>query len=78
MGSPGRKIGISLTPLELLNNLREHTSSFLDVSEIRARDKDKETLVRKLLSESGQGEQGKKLHIISIVGMGGIGKTTLA
>ncbi|XP_075662975.1 putative disease resistance protein RGA1 [Castanea sativa] len=57
---------------------RQHTSSFLDISEIRGRDKDKETLVRKLLSDSGQGEQGKKLHIISTVGMGGIGKTTLA
>ncbi|KAM4106125.1 hypothetical protein ACB094_04G043900 [Castanea mollissima] len=49
---------------------RQHTSSFLDISEIRGRDKDKETLVRKLLSESGQGEQGKNLPIISIVGMG--------
>ena len=57
---------------------RQHTSSFLDVSEIHGRDEDKETLVRKLLSESGPGEQGKKLHIVSIVGMGGIGKTTLA
>ena len=65
---------------------RQQTCSFLDVSEIRGRDQDKETLVRKLLilSESGQtqgqqeGNVNNKLHIVSIVGMGGIGKTTLA
>lgn len=53
--------------------VRQQTCSFLDVSEICGRDQDKETLVRKLLSESND-----KLRILSIVGMGGIGKTTLA
>ncbi|KAK4425814.1 putative disease resistance protein RGA3 [Sesamum alatum] len=51
------------------------TTSFVDVSEIHGRDDDKKTLVSKLLSGSSSGDG---VQTISIVGAGGMGKTTLA
>ncbi|KAA3489264.1 Cysteine/Histidine-rich C1 domain family protein [Gossypium australe] len=54
---------------------RPVTTSFVDVSEIYGRDKEKNAIIRTLLFENSQ-QQG--LPIISVVGMGGIGKTTLA
>ncbi|KAG8494697.1 hypothetical protein CXB51_012311 [Gossypium anomalum] len=54
---------------------RPVTTSFIDVSEIYGRDQEKNTIIRALLFENSQ-QQG--LPIISVVGMGGIGKTTLA
>nr|XP_028962705.1 putative disease resistance protein RGA3 [Malus domestica] len=55
---------------------REKTSSFVDESIIFGREQQKEVLVSKLLNESSQEETG--LLVIPIVGMGGMGKTTLA
>ncbi|KAL4334156.1 hypothetical protein GQ457_07G031480 [Hibiscus cannabinus] len=54
---------------------RPVTTSFIDVSEIYGRDQDKNAIIRMLLSENSEQQS---LHIISVVGMGGIGKTTLA
>ncbi|KAL5857103.1 hypothetical protein ACOSQ3_004561 [Xanthoceras sorbifolium] len=55
---------------------RKESISFIDESEICGRDKETNTLVSKLLGESS--DQKKGLHVISLVGMGEIGKTTLA
>ncbi|XP_044476111.1 putative disease resistance protein RGA3 [Mangifera indica] len=52
------------------------TTPFVDVAEIRGRVSEKDFLVSKLLDE--RNEEQKDLPVISLIGMGGIGKTTLA
>ena len=56
---------------------RPKTTSFVDVSEICGRDKVRDDLVSILLGKKGS-EEEKSPFVISLVGMGGIGKTTLA
>ncbi|KAK4595277.1 hypothetical protein RGQ29_013637 [Quercus rubra] len=55
---------------------RAQTTSFVDVSEICGRDSVKNDLVGMLLGKGSAEERSP--HLISLVGMGGIGKTTLA
>ncbi|KAL4636417.1 hypothetical protein ACB092_03G006700 [Castanea dentata] len=55
---------------------RPKTTSYVDVSEILGRDKVKNDLVSILLGKGTEKE--KHPHVISLVGMGGIGKTTIA
>ncbi|KAF9660618.1 hypothetical protein SADUNF_SadunfUnG0008100 [Salix dunnii] len=55
---------------------RKITASVIDATEIKGREKDKGTIVKMLTSESS--DQEPALRTISLVGMGGIGKTTLA
>ncbi|XP_044497145.1 putative disease resistance protein RGA3 [Mangifera indica] len=55
---------------------RVRSTSLVDVTEIYGREFEKNSLVSKLLDE--RNEKQRDLPVISLVGMGGIGKTTLA
>ncbi|CAH1440912.1 unnamed protein product [Lactuca virosa] len=69
------KIGLGLnvnSNLERSNEKRLEQTSLVDESKIIGREGDKEVLMGKLL------DNNENVKIVSIVGMGGIGKTTLA
>ncbi|KAJ8775156.1 hypothetical protein K2173_020160 [Erythroxylum novogranatense] len=60
---------------EKLSSRKVQTSSVMDESEVYGRQKDKEVIIELLLSDDAN---CNNLGLIPIVGMGGIGKTTLA
>ncbi|KAG8380073.1 hypothetical protein BUALT_Bualt07G0155600 [Buddleja alternifolia] len=64
-------------PVEPRTSDRRITTSFVEVSEIQGRRDDTNIVVSKLILE-GADQEGRYPRVISIVGTGGIGKTTLA
>ncbi|TVU29405.1 hypothetical protein EJB05_20969 [Eragrostis curvula] len=55
------------------------TSSFVYAPRILGREKDREQVIKKLMASSGEGSScGSHMSVLAIVGMGGLGKTTLA
>ncbi|GLU03406.1 hypothetical protein SLE2022_206080 [Rubroshorea leprosula] len=57
---------------------RPETSSFVDVSTLCGRDGVKREILSYLMGANSEVEAGKPIQTISIVGMGGLGKTALA
>ncbi|GKV26540.1 hypothetical protein SLEP1_g35824 [Rubroshorea leprosula] len=57
---------------------RPETSSFVDVSKLCGRDGVKREILSYLMGGNSEVEAGKPIQTISIVGMGGLGKTALA
>ncbi|XP_062093323.1 putative disease resistance protein RGA3 [Humulus lupulus] len=57
---------------------RPRTTSFVIETDVFGRDNDKDILVSKLLAENSCTHQDQNFNIIPIIGMGGMGKTTLA
>ncbi|GLT46295.1 hypothetical protein SLA2020_200580 [Shorea laevis] len=56
----------------------ETTSNDVDISDLIGRDEVKEDIISSLLCESSEEGQRSELKTISVVGMGGMGKTALA
>ncbi|PIA36580.1 hypothetical protein AQUCO_03300047v1 [Aquilegia coerulea] len=70
------KVRYTLTESQNQRESRTLTSSIVDVSDVIGRLDDKEVVVNKILGESSH--RDLKVPVISVVGTGGFGKTTLA
>ncbi|PIA30543.1 hypothetical protein AQUCO_05500081v1 [Aquilegia coerulea] len=75
-GLAKKKDMFNLTEIRSQRESRQMTSSIVDVSDIYGRRVDKQVIMSKLMGEASHHDS--KVPVISIVGTGGFGKTTLA
>ncbi|GLU11219.1 hypothetical protein SLE2022_279790 [Rubroshorea leprosula] len=73
------KVRYQLTSMPISKLPRqEESKSFIDESSLLGRDDVKNEIISHLLCETSQKEEGSPIQTISLVGIGGIGKTALA
>ncbi|EXB94434.1 Putative disease resistance protein RGA4 [Morus notabilis] len=63
---------------EPATRVRDESHSFVVEKNVVGRDKDRKAIIELLLGPQNGTRQEKDVHVIPIVGMGGLGKTTLA
>ncbi|KAJ3708325.1 hypothetical protein LUZ61_012030 [Rhynchospora tenuis] len=71
-----RFIACAQRPMEAVNT--RETSSLLTEPKVFGRDKERETIIKSLLISKGKDEKYGNFSVLPIVGIGGVGKTTLA
>lgn len=81
IAADGNKFGLEKIEVDLrLVQRREMTYSHVDASDVIGRETDKEEIIKLLMQPhpDGDGYGDRSLCVIPIVGIGGLGKTTLA
>ncbi|CAK8543210.1 unnamed protein product [Lathyrus sativus] len=80
VAADGNKFGLARIDvgLEPVFQRRELTHSHVDASSVIGRENDREEVIKLLMQPHPNGDGDKSLCVIPIVGIGGLGKTTLA
>ncbi|KAK2353871.1 putative disease resistance protein RGA3 [Trifolium repens] len=80
VAADGARFGLGRIDVEprLAVQRREFTHSHVDTSSVIGRENDKEAIIKLLMESNPRGDGDKSQCVIPIVGIGGLGKTTLA
>ncbi|CAJ2671460.1 unnamed protein product [Trifolium pratense] len=82
VAADGTRFGLATISIDLglVVHRREMTHSHVDASDVIGRENDREEIIKLLMQPhpQGDGDGDKSLCVIPIVGIGGLGKTTLA
>ncbi|MCI06857.1 disease resistance protein, partial [Trifolium medium] len=80
VAADGIRFGLATISIDLglVVQRREMTHSHVDASDVIGRENDREEIIKLLMQPHPHGDGDKSLCVIPIVGIGGLGKTTLA